>query len=102
MSSRHRLPAAAELLEATAGPERATPGLTGSGATGRQRHTQKITVYLSEEELLALERARLALRSRYAVTADRGRLVRAAVACALADLDARGEDAAWVGALRAP
>lgn len=114
MSRRGHLPGAAELLEATAGPDRAPgaaaavaagPGSSGSGGlspTGRERHAQKITVYLSEEELLTLERARLSLRTRYGVAADRGRLVRAAVAVAVADLEEQGDRAAWVRALRAP
>jgi hypothetical protein len=60
-------------------------------ASGRERHTQKITVYLSAEELVDLERARLALL-RYGAAADRGRIVREAIAVLLADLDARGRD----------
>jgi hypothetical protein len=70
----------------------ATPGPDGGDlrrASGRERHTQKITVYLSAEELLDLERARLALL-RYGAAADRGRIVREAIAVLLADLDARG------------
>jgi hypothetical protein len=60
-------------------------------ATGRERHDQKITVYLSATELLDLEHARLRLR-RYGFVLDRGRLVREAIAILLADLDARGKD----------
>jgi hypothetical protein len=60
-------------------------------ASGREKHTQKITVYLSAEELLDLERARLALL-RYGASADRGRIVREAIAVLLADLDARGQE----------
>jgi hypothetical protein len=60
-------------------------------ASGRERHDQKITVYLSAEELLDLERARFALL-RYGAAADRGRIVREAIAVLLADLDARGQD----------
>jgi hypothetical protein len=60
-------------------------------ATGRERHDQKITVYLSATELLDLEHARLKLR-RFGFVADRGRLVREAIAILLADLDARGKD----------
>jgi hypothetical protein len=44
-------------------------------------------VYLSEAELLELERGRLTLR-RYGMPADRGRVVREALAVMLADLDA--------------
>lgn len=60
-------------------------------ATGRERHDQKITVYLSAGELLDLEHARLKLR-RFGFVVDRGRLVREAIAILLADLDARGTD----------
>jgi len=60
-------------------------------ATGRERHDQKITVYLSAGELLELEHARLRLR-RFGFVLDRGRLVREAIAILLADLDARGKD----------
>jgi hypothetical protein len=72
----------------------AAPGPDGGDqrrASGRERHSQKITVYLSAEELLDLERARLALL-RYGAAADRGRIVREAIAVLLADLDARGLD----------
>ena len=82
------LPGVAELLRPAA------PGPDGGDqrrASGRERHTQKITVYLSAEELLDLERARLALL-RYGAAADRGRIVREAIAVMLADLDARGMD----------
>ena len=59
-------------------------------ASGRERHAQKITVYLSGSELLDLERARLTLRA-LGITVDRGRIVREALAVLLADLDAGGE-----------
>jgi hypothetical protein len=59
-------------------------------ASGREQHPHKITVYLSTDELLDLEHARLTLR-RYGITVDRGRLVRESIAVLLADLDARGE-----------
>jgi hypothetical protein len=57
--------------------------------SGRETHTHKITVYLSADELLDLEHARLELRG-YGIAADRGRLVREAIALMLADLDAQG------------
>jgi hypothetical protein len=59
-------------------------------ASGRERHAQKITVYLSGGELLDLERARLTLRA-LGITVDRGRIVREAIAVLLADLDAEGD-----------
>ncbi len=87
-SRRVSLPGVAELLRPAApGPDGGDQRL----ASGREKHTQKITVYLSAEELLDLERARLALL-RYGAAADRGRIVREAIAVLLADLDARGQD----------
>ena len=72
-------------------------------ASGRERHAQKITVYLSGNELLDLERARLALRA-LGFTVDRGRIVREALAVLLADLDAEGDQSLvarrlWAGTL---
>ena len=52
--------------------------------TGRVRHDEKITVYVSSEELLALERLRLDLRAEHGLAVDRGRIVRAAIAATLA------------------
>lgn len=48
-----------------------------------------MTFYCTREELLALERARLALKE-FGLTADRGRLVREALSYTLAELDAKG------------
>ena len=61
--------------------------------SGRQRHDEKITFYCTGDDLMALEQARLLLRSQHGVTADRGRIVRAALAYILEDFEARGEDA---------
>ncbi|HEX7163708.1 MAG TPA: hypothetical protein VF223_21010 [Trebonia sp.] len=82
------MPGIAELLR-PAVPQPATSD--ERQATGRERHDQKITVYLSAAELLELEHARLRLR-RFGFVLDRGRLVREAIAILLADLDARGKD----------
>ena len=59
--------------------------------TGRERHEEKITVYVSAEELIDLEQARLVLRGEHGLAVDRGRIVREAVAVVLADLEQRGE-----------
>jgi hypothetical protein len=56
-------------------------------------------VYLSEAELLEVERAKLTLRA-YGVSADRGRIVREALAVLLADLDAEGADSMIARRLR--
>jgi hypothetical protein len=62
----------------------------------RVKHDEKITVYISAEELLALESARLTLRGQHGVAADRGRIVREAINVLLADLADRGEDSVLV------
>ena len=66
----------------------------------RTKHDEKITVYISQDELLALETARLILRGQHGVAADRGRIVREAIAVLLADLEERGDDAVLVRRLR--
>ena len=68
-------------------------------ASGRERHAEKITVYLSAGELLDLERARLVLRSA-GLPADRGRIVREALAVLLADLEAHGPGSVLARRLR--
>jgi hypothetical protein len=65
----------------------------------RVKHDEKITVYISAEELLALESARLTLRGQHGVAADRGRIVREAINVLLADLAERGEDSVLVSRL---
>ena len=72
----------------------------GRPEKGRSRHEEKITVYCSADELLALETARLALRGQHGVAADRGRIVREAVAVLLADFEVHGEDSVLVRRLR--
>jgi len=66
------------------------------GTSGRVRHDEKMTVYVTSDELLELEHARLTLRSKHGVALDRGRLVREAIAIALADLEAHGEQSILV------
>jgi hypothetical protein len=69
--------------------------------TGRVRHEEKITVYVSVEELLALEQARLTLRARHGMAVDRGRIVREAIAAMLADLEANADGSELVRRLSA-
>jgi len=64
--------------------------------SGRVRHDEKMTVYVTSDELLDLEHARLMLRRSHGLAVDRGRLVREAVALVLADYEAHGEDSALV------
>lgn len=68
--------------------------------SGRERHEEKITVYVSSDELFELEQARLALRGTHGLAVDRGRLVREAVSLVLADLEAKGETSILVRRLR--
>lgn len=131
MPRRVSLPGADELFRATGGPvsvhaadesdlepnpaaDAATvsPGRVGvtpaasrhSGPrrpSGRQKHDEKITVYVSPSELVDIEHARLTLRAEHALGVDRGRIVREALAVVLADLEAKGEDSILVRRLRA-
>jgi hypothetical protein len=96
MTRRAALPGAAELFRTTALPEQAPIRDSGRVGSGRGRHDSKITVYISGEELVALEQARLALRAEHGISVDRGRVVREAVAVLLADLDERGADSVLV------
>ena len=90
------LPGVHELLRPAIRDEAAADGRS---ASGRETHSQKITVYLSAAELLDLERARITLRAR-GLTVDRGRLVREAIAVLLADLDAGVESSMLARRLR--
>ncbi|MUL40752.1 hypothetical protein FZ103_06080 [Streptomonospora sp. PA3] len=91
-------PAARQSASGAAPPAQAQRGLqpTPPQPSGRQRHDEKITVYISAPELLALEQARLALRGNHGLAADRGRIVREAVAVLLADFEERGESSLLV------
>ncbi|MFC8229477.1 hypothetical protein [Streptomyces sp. NPDC057287] len=85
-------------------PQRGRGGGGGRGAnrrpSGRERHDEKITVYVSAEELMDLEHARLVLRGEHGLAVDRGRIVREAVAVVLADLESRGDASILVRRLR--
>ncbi len=77
-------------------PAKAPAKAPGRTASGRVKHDEKMTVYVTADELLDVEHARLELRRAHGLAVDRGRLVRAAVAMALADLDANGAESALV------
>ena len=104
-------PTAEELAaEAHAQPVRAVPDASGADGdadrdidrglrrrpSGRVKHDEKMTVYVTADELLDLEHARLALRRDHGLAVDRGRMVREAVALVLADLDENGVDSLLV------
>ncbi|OLT47545.1 hypothetical protein BJF85_15270 [Saccharomonospora sp. CUA-673] len=72
----------------------------GRRGSGRQKHDTKITVYLSGDELVAIEQTRLALRASHDLAVDRGRIVREAVAVLLADFEEHGDDSVLVNRLR--
>lgn len=100
------LPGASELFRAThdsdaadATPNALQPAPVAPEPSGRVRHDEKITVYVSSDELIGLEEARLALR-RQGLAVDRGRIVRAAIALAMADLAEHGVHGALVDRLR--
>ncbi len=105
------LPSADELFRPTAQPqgsparpvsavpdhaEEQVAGQAERSSSGRVRHDEKMTVYVTADELLDLEHARLDLRRHHALAVDRGRLVREAIAIALADLDLNGADSVLV------
>ena len=102
MSRRVNLPGADELFRSTTPTAVSPDSGTGSAAereqsaarvaSGRVKHDEKMTVYLTSEELLALEQARLTLKSMLGRKVDRGRIVRAALERALEDLETNGVD----------
>jgi hypothetical protein len=128
VSRRASLPGASELFRITSSPALdlppqpppAEPAENGNGhakqaapqeqlarsggaaphGSGRTKHDAKITVYVSGDELLAMEQARLTLRAKHDLVVDRGRLVREAVAVLLADFDEHGEESVLVQRLR--
>ncbi|WP_445518730.1 hypothetical protein [Streptomyces sp. NEAU-174] len=82
------------------GPARRRARAANRRPSGRERHDEKITVYVSAEELMDLEHARLVLRGEHGLAVDRGRIVREAVAVVLADLESRGDASILVRRLR--
>jgi hypothetical protein len=103
------MPAADELFRPTAASLQAVPDPAPApaappartGSSGRVRHDEKMTVYITSDELMEIEHTRLVLRREHGIAADRGRVVREAVALVLAEFEAHGEDSALVRRLRA-
>lgn len=83
MSRKVNLPGASELFRDTK---------TGQAAGRRVDHDEKITVYISSQQLMTIEQARLRLKGEFGLRVDRGRLVREAVAIVLDELDKSGAD----------
>jgi hypothetical protein len=113
MARRVSLPSADDLFRATEeekvakargtaarGPVHAVPDQPEPDAprkpSGRVKHDEKMTVYVTAQELLDLEHARLKLRAEHGLAVDRGRLVREALHLVLADLELNGESSALV------
>ena len=108
MPRRVSLPAADDLFRPTARAEEpsAAPNAGQESAedeqdgrkkpSGRVRHDEKMTVYITSDELLDLEHARLVLRRSHGLAVDRGRVVREAIALVLADFESRGDESALV------
>lgn len=112
MARRVSLPAADDLFRPTspeggqAEPQRAVravsdtpepePDVAPRKPSGRVRHDEKMTVYVTSDELLDIEHTRLALRRTHGLAVDRGRVVREALALVLADFEAHGADSALV------
>jgi hypothetical protein len=112
VARRVSMPAADDLFRPTADGEQAAPETSPRHVravsddtetldaglkrpSGRVRHDEKMTVYVTADELLDIEHARLTLR-RHGLAVDRGRLVREALALVLADLEANGADSPLV------
>ena len=117
MSRRVSLPAAEDLFRPTTVDPGASRGATAAPSvqsvpdpvdeqkaprkpSGRIRHDEKMTVYVTADELHDIEQARLMLRRTHGLGVDRGRLVRSAIAMALADLEQNGADSLLVSRLR--
>ena len=105
MNRRPSLPGAAELFRPTvpvvppAQPHQ-LPDPLETASSGRRKHESKITVYISEDELYALEHARLVARAKHGMVTDRGRIVREAIAVLLADFEEHGAESMLVRRLR--
>ena len=68
--------------------------------SGREKHDEKITVYLSHDELYDLDQARLALRGDLGLAVDRGRIVRESLSIIIADLESKGDQSIIARRLR--
>jgi hypothetical protein len=109
VSRRVSLPTADDLFRGsrpmTAVPDEPEPPQTAKVSSrtpsGRVRHDEKMTVYVTADELLDIEHARLSLRRHQGLAVDRGRFVREAIAMALADLETNGDDSVLVQRLNA-
>jgi len=95
-----RRPIRAVPIAPAAEPEPDPDDASAKKPSGRVRHDEKITVYVTSAELMEIEQTRLRLRGEHGLAVDRGRLVREAVGLVLADFEANGEDSTLVRRLR--
>lgn len=108
MTRRVNLPAADDLFRPTEGDGKTSvkravravpdpsPESLAQKPSGRIKHDEKVTVYVTSQELVDIEQARLALRSQHGLAVDRGRLLREAISLVLADLEENGEQSSLV------
>ncbi len=95
-------PSAAPVAAVPTPAVKAVPKAGASGkrapraSSGRVRHDEKMTVYVTADELVDIEHARLTLRRDHGLAVDRGRLVREALSIVLADLEQHGDDSELV------
>jgi len=68
--------------------------------SGREKHDEKITVYLSPDEPYDMDQARLALRGDLGLAVDRGRIVRESLSIIIADLESKGDQSIIARRLR--
>ena len=87
-----------EEMETT--PQSAPKSKSSAVPSGREKHDEKITVYLSPDELYDLDQARLALRGDLGLAVDRGRIVRESLSIIIADLEAKGDQSIIARRLR--
>ena len=109
MARRVSLPRADDLFRPTTEGEKSVRAVPDTGPdqadspdpgprkpSGRVRHDEKMTVYVTSDELVDIEHTRLSLRRTHGLAVDRGRLVREAISLILADFEAHGDDSALV------
>jgi hypothetical protein len=122
VSRRASLPGAEELFRKTSGSRETRPSAETSQQDAKStklqvatppaesaapaakskapKHEEKITFYCTPDDVMTIERTRLELRANYGLSADRGKIVRAALAYVLEDFSARGEDSVLLRKLR--
>lgn len=66
----------------------------------KPKHDEKVTYYCTADDLTRLERTRLELRATHGITADRGKVVRAALAEILSEFETRGANSSLVRRLQ--